>query len=81
MGKGLIQGGILEPKLWNIGYEEVLKKFNKPEILNKFHVYLWKKDWLKSKKNNEIYLDQIINHLVYADDKNNYARYLGNINS
>ena len=36
MGKGLIQGGILEPKLWNIGYEEVLKKFNKSEILNKF---------------------------------------------
>ena len=54
MGKGLIQGGILEPKLWNIGYEEVLKKFNKPEILNKFHVFLWKKDWLKNKKNNEI---------------------------
>ncbi len=26
MGKGLIQGGILEPKLWNIGYEEALKK-------------------------------------------------------
>ena len=43
MGKGLIQGGILEPKLWNIGYEEVLKKFNKSEILNKYHVFLWKK--------------------------------------
>jgi len=26
MGIGLIQGGVLEPKLWNIGYEEALNK-------------------------------------------------------
>ena len=35
MGKGLIQGGILEPKFWNIGQEEVLQKFNTEEMLNK----------------------------------------------
>ena len=35
MGIGLIQGGILEPKLFNIGYEEVIKKFNNEEMLNK----------------------------------------------
>ena len=35
MGICLIQGGILEPKLFNIGYEEVKKKFNNEEMLNK----------------------------------------------
>ena len=33
---GLIQGGVLEPKFWNIGQEEALKKFETDEMLNKF---------------------------------------------
>ena len=48
MGIGLIHGGVLEPKLWNIGYEEALKKFETDEMLNKFYVYLWKKNVIKS---------------------------------
>ena len=36
MGIGLFQGGVLESKLWNIGYEEALRKFETKEILNKF---------------------------------------------
>ena len=36
MGIGLIQGGVLEPKLWNIGYEEVLEKCNSEDMLNKY---------------------------------------------
>jgi len=79
MGIGLIQGGVLEPKLWNIGYEEVLKKCNSEEMLNKYYVYLWKKEWLSNKSNNKIYFDKKINFSLYADDKNNYARYIGNI--
>ena len=54
MGIGLIQGGVLEPKLWNIGYEEVLKKFETDEMLNKFYVYLWKKEWLSNLNENKI---------------------------
>ena len=54
MGIGLIQGGVLEPKFWNIGYEEVLKKFESEEMLEKFHVFLWKKDWLENKDKDMI---------------------------
>jgi len=71
MGIGLIQGGVLEPKLWNIGYEEALKKFETEEMLNKFHVYLWKKDWLTNLDKNKFYYDKKINYSLYADDKNN----------
>ena len=71
MGIGLIQGGVLEPKLWNIGYEEALKKFETEEMLNKFHVYLWKKDWLSNLDKNKVYYDKKINYSLYADDKNN----------
>ena len=70
MGIGLIQGGVLEPKLWNIGYEEALKKFETDEMLNKFYVYLWKKDWLSNLNANKIYCDKKINFSIYADDKN-----------
>ena len=31
--RGLIQGGILECSLWNIGYEEVLSKIMAPNQL------------------------------------------------
>ena len=79
MGIGLIQGGVLEPKLWNIGYEEVLNKFNSNEMLEKYHVFLWKKEWLSNLDKNIIYNDKKINFSLYADDKNNYARYIGNI--
>ena len=54
MAIGLIQGGVLEPKFWNIGYEEPISKFNSEEMLNKYHVYLWKKDWLKNQIENDI---------------------------
>ena len=54
MGIGLIQGGVLEPKLWNIGYEEALNKFNTVEMLDKFHVFLWKKEWLSNLDKNKI---------------------------
>ena len=74
MGIGLIQGGVLEPKLWNIGYEEVLNKFNSNEMLEKYHVFLWKKEWLSNLDKNIIYNDKKINFSLYADDKNNYAR-------
>ena len=71
MGIGLIQGGVLEPKLWNIGYEEALKKFNNNEMLDKFYVYLWKKEWLSNLDKNKLYFDKKINFSLYADDKNN----------
>ena len=71
MGIGLIQGGVLEPKLWNIGYEEALNKFNTDEMLDKFHVFLWKKEWLSNLNNNKIYNDKKINFSLNADDKNN----------
>ena len=71
MGIGLIQGGVLEPKLWNIGYEEALDKFNTDEMLDKFHVFLWKKEWLSNLNKNEIYNDKKINFSLYSDDKNN----------
>ena len=58
MGIGLIQGGVLEPKLWNIGYEEALDKFNTDEMLDKFHVFLWKKEWLSNLNKNKIYNDK-----------------------
>ena len=54
MAIGLIQGGVLEPKFWNIGYEEPISKFNSEEMLNKYHVFLWKKDWLKNQIENDI---------------------------
>ena len=38
MAKGLIQGGILEPKLFNIGQQEIIIQFETDEILNKFFV-------------------------------------------
>ena len=44
MGIGLIQGGVLEPKLWNIDYEEALQKFDSTEMLEKFHVFYGKKN-------------------------------------
>ena len=36
MAIGLLQGGILEPKFWNAGFENVLKEFESEETLNKF---------------------------------------------
>ena len=58
MGIGLIQGVVLEPKLWNIGYEETLNKFNNDEMLEKYHVFLWKKEWLSNLDKNKIYNDK-----------------------
>ena len=71
MGIGLIQGGVLEPKLRNICYGEALNKFNTDEMLDKFHVFLWKKEWLSNLNKNKIYNDKKINFSLYADDKNN----------
>ena len=40
-------------------------------MLEKFHVFLWKKEWLSNLNKNKNYNDKKINFSLYADDKNN----------
>ena len=43
-------------------------------MINKYHVFLWKKEWLKNKKKSIQQFDKKINKGEFADDKNMWAR-------
>ena len=58
----------------------VLKEFDTDEMINKYHVFLWKKEWLKNKKKSIQQKDKKINKGLFADDKNMWARQEGKIN-